>query len=330
YQQKLPEAYPGTKVIKKRSILYYYYLATSQYWINNQNFPTWVKKRKGQTYIQTWHGTPLKRMLHDLNQVYGRKEGYKDRVSQAINQWDYLISPSTYATRCFQSAFHYQKEILQVGYPRNDIFFQPDDVKEPLIQLARRRLSLPSDKKVILYAPTFRDHEVDDNNRFVFQLNLDLEALYQALHDEYVILIRLHVIISNKITIPKKYEHFIINASQYPDITDLYLLSDICITDYSSVMFDYANSHRPMLFYAYDLAYYRDTLRGFYLDYETQLPGPIVRTTQEWIDEVKKIDQYDAVYGDKYQTFIQTYCGDEHGTASQQIIDRFFTKHETH
>src|SRR5699024_1266551 len=242
--------------------------------------------------------TPLKKMLYDMDQVYGRQEGYLERVSHAVDQWDYLISPSSYATQRFRSAFRFQKEILEVGYPRNDIFYQRD--LEERIKRLKRSLRIPKGKKVILYAPTFRDDETKGENQFVFDLQFDMERMKEALSEDYIILLRMHVVIKNQIQIPEEFQEFIFNVTSYPDIQDLLLVSDILITDYSSVMFDYANLRRPMLFYTYDLEKYRDDVRGFYIDLEEEAPGPLLRDTDELITSIKQIDEVCENYNIRY------------------------------
>src|SRR5699024_6593766 len=147
---------PNTKIVKRLSPSFFKYLATSKYWVNNQNFPTYLTKPKNTRYLQTWHGTPLKKMQHDQEQIEGRDEGYLDRVTHAKNQWSALISPSPYATKAFRSAFQYEGEILEEGYPRNDIFYE-ENLKDKGEQI-RRNLGIETNKKVILYAPTFRDN----------------------------------------------------------------------------------------------------------------------------------------------------------------------------
>lgn len=319
------EKIPGNpKIVKRLSPEYYYYLATSKFWINNQNFPFYITKRKKQTYIQTWHGTPLKKMLHDVDDFAGKDAGYIDRVTQSTEQWDYLVSPSLYASERFRTAFRYKKEILEVGYPRNDIFYLSENDKDELTRKVKDDLKIPTGKKVILYAPTFRDNQTNKKNKYQFQLELDLQELYEQLSDDYILLIRMHVVISNKIKIPKIYNQFVKNVSAYSDIQELYLITDICITDYSSVMFDFANSKKPLLFYAYDLELYRDTLRGFYMDYVNEIPGPILRTTDEVIDAVRHIDALELSYADKYNTFYDKYCSHETGHAAKSIVQKFF------
>src|SRR5699024_5292563 len=147
----------NTKKIKRLSPSYYYYLARSKYWVNNQNFPTYIKKRKNTIYVQTWHGTPLKKMLFDIDNIMGRTPGYLDRVSSAIENWDYLLSPSSYASKAFKSAFQFKGEIIEEGYPRNDVFYA--DENNQLLQSIKSRLNISKHdkRKIILYAPTFRD-----------------------------------------------------------------------------------------------------------------------------------------------------------------------------
>ncbi|WP_077614027.1 CDP-glycerol glycerophosphotransferase family protein [Caenibacillus caldisaponilyticus] len=313
---------PKTKRITRLSPQYYYYLARARYWINNQNFPTYIKKRPQTTYIQTWHGTPLKKMLFDIEKIQGRNEDYLERVYQATKSWDYLISPSPYATKAFKSAFHFEGEILEIGYPRNDIFYKPE--REEVARTVRNRLNIDKDKKVILYAPTFRDNQTVKNNKFVFDLQLDLEKMRETLGDDYVVLLRMHVVITNKIKIPEEIKDFVKNVSDYPDIQDLYLIADILITDYSSVMFDFANSRKPMLFYTYDLETYRDDLRGFYMDFEKEAPGPLLKTTDDIITAIQNIQEVEKVYKERYDAFYNKYCGLEDGQAAKRVVDRFF------
>src|SRR5699024_3852324 len=135
---------PNTIRIKRLSPSYYYYLAKAKVWVNNQNFPTYLDKRPETTYIQTWHGTPLKKMLHDIENIMGRSEDYLERVSNATKTWDYLISPSPYASIAFQSAFKYEGAIIETGYPRNDIFYRKE--RFSIASMVRNRLQIPEGK----------------------------------------------------------------------------------------------------------------------------------------------------------------------------------------
>ncbi|MGL6030551.1 MAG: CDP-glycerol glycerophosphotransferase family protein [Kurthia gibsonii] len=312
-----------TKVIKRLSPEYFYYLAKAKFWINNQNFPSYLKKNSKQTYIQTWHGTPLKKMQNDVEDFKGKDPGYLARVNQAVKQWDYLISPSPYATKAFRSAFQFKKEVLEVGYPRNDIFYHPEEQKQ-YIEQVRLKYNIPKDKKVLLYAPTFRDDDLDENGKHIFNMQLDLQKLYEQFGDEYVILMRTHVIVGNRLPIPLEYRHFVINVSRYHDIQHLYLIADVCMTDYSSVMFDFAHTRRPLLFFTYDFDHYKENLRGFYMDFEKEAPGPLLRNTDDLVDALSNIEEMTKTYAEKYAAFHEKYCGLEDGHAAEKIVDCFF------
>ena len=309
----------STVQVERFSPRYYYYLARAKFWINNQNFPHYLKKREETIYLQTWHGTPLKKMLFDLDQVIGRKPGYIERVSKSISQWDYLISPSPYATRVFISAFNFKGKIIESGYPRNDIFYckHQDSHKKRI----RTKLKIPKDKKVILYAPTFRDNQIFTNNRFKFNMNLNLRTLKRDLGDNYVMLFRTHLVISNKIHFDHKVNNFIKDVSDYSDVQELLLIADILITDYSSVMFDFANTNKPILFYTYDLAEYRDKVRGFYMNFELEAPGPLLKTTDQIVQSILNIKEVEKKYKERYKRFYKEYCPLEDGKASKRIVD---------
>jgi CDP-glycerol glycerophosphotransferase len=313
---------PHTIYVKRLSIKYYYYLAKARYWVNNQNFPTYLKKRPGTTYVQTWHGTPLKKMLFDIENVQGRTDDYVERVHQATKNWDYLISPSPYASKAFRSAFRYEGNICEIGYPRNDIFYRTE--KLTVAERVRNSLKLPENKKVILYAPTFRDNQTNGANKFTFDMHLEFEKMKEKLGHDYILLLRMHVVIKNKLVIPEELRDFVFNVSHYPDIQELYLITDVLITDYSSVMFDFANSKRPILFYTYDLEVYRDQLRGFYMDLEKEAPGPLIKDSEELIEAIENIDEIQDYYAQKYNDFYHKYCNLEDGFASERLVNQVF------
>ena len=145
----------------------------------------------------------------------------------------------------------------------------------------------------------------------------------EELGDEYVILLRTHHYIADALDVTGV-EVFAYNLSKYDDITEIYLISDICITDYSSVFFDYANLKRPMLFYTYDIDKYRDVLRGFYIDMEKELPGPLVYSTKEVIDQIKHLDEMNQKYAQRYEVFYDKFCSIDDGNASQRAVEAVF------
>ncbi len=313
----------NTKQVSRLGIKYYYYLARAKYWVNNQNFPTYLVKRSGTIYLQTWHGTPLKRMQNDLDKIIGRNATYLERVNHAVTYWDYLVSPSSYATDCFKSAFEFKKEVLEVGYPRNDIFYENSESLKYLSDRVKQNLGIAADKrKIILYAPTFRDDAINK-----FNLELDLKMFMAELADDYILLIRAHVATAQHINIPKQYGLDVLNVSYYPDIQELYLISDMCITDYSSVMFDFAHTKKPLLFFTYDLSHYQETLRGFYIDFISEAPGPLSSTTAELIADIKRVES--EPLSSKYEEFYDKYCSIEDGSSSKQVAEKVFDKVKT-
>lgn len=316
---------PNVISVKRLSPEYYYYLSRAKFWINNQNFPHYITKPKDTVYIQTWHGTPLKKMLNDVDHFAGKDSNYKKRVNKAIKYWDYLVSPSFYASECFRSAFEFHKEILEVGYPRNDIFYNKDkDFIKQKEEMIKQKLGIQDERKVILYAPTFRDDEINKAKKHVINLQLDLHQMKEQLSSEYILILRPHVIISNALQLDSSLDDFVINGSNYNDISDLFLISDICITDYSSVMFDYANTKKPILFFTYDFEYYKDSLRGFYFDFENEAPGPLIKTNDELVGAIKNIDKIQDEYEEKYNQFYDKFCSFESGNAANNIVNKFF------
>ncbi|MDV7693808.1 CDP-glycerol--glycerophosphate glycerophosphotransferase [Pediococcus parvulus] len=308
------------KIIKRFSWEYFYYLATSEYWVNNQNFPYYIHKPKHTTFLQTWHGTPLKKMMNDVDSFSDKDAGYVPRMNKVNAQWDYLVSPSHYATERFESAFLPKAKILEVGYPRNDVFFLSDNEKGEILRQLRNMWGI-NNKKVILYAPTFRDDDKTSAGKQDFKLNLNIEAMYKALHEDYVVLFRQHAIVKTKLYIPDYFKDFFIDVSKFSDVQQLYLLADMCVTDYSSVMFDYAITKKPLLFYTYDYEDYKENLRGFYIDFEAEAPGPLLYDTDQLIDAVQHIDQVEKNYESKYQQFYNKYGYIENGTSTKKVID---------
>lgn len=313
---------PGNaKIIKRFSLAYYYYIAKSKYWVNNMRQPLHYIKKDGQVFLETWHGTPLKKLVFDMKDVYSANPRYKQNFYKQSRAWDYLISPNQYSSEIFRRAFKFEKEMLEFGYPRNDPLYASD--REMRAEKIKEQLGIPKDKKVILYAPTWRDDEFYEPGKYKFDLKLDLRKMKKELGKDYVVALRMHYFIADDLNLEGA-EGFAFNLSKYDDIADLYIISDILITDYSSVFFDYANLKRPILFYAYDLHKYRDQLRGFYIDYEKEIPGPILKTSDEIIDAIKNIEQIQKSYASLYNDFYKKFCSWHDGQASKKIVEKVF------
>jgi CDP-glycerol glycerophosphotransferase len=309
--------------VKRYSLRYCYYLARSKYYVFNGRQPEWTVKRSGNVFLQTWHGTPLKRLVFDQEDVSSATARYKLQVYHQSRAWDYLIAPNPYSGEIFRRCFLYGKVMLETGYPRNDILHAVDSGERS--RRIKERIRLPSGKKTLLYAPTWRDDEYYSKGRYKFSLQLNLRQMKDRLGEDYVLLLRTHYFIADRLDI-RGLEDFVYNVSSYDDIAELYLISDVLITDYSSVFFDYANLKRPMLFFMYDLLKYRDILRGFYIDIEEELPGPILSTSEEVVKAIERLDSIREEYQDKYDSFYVKYCGWEDGGSTQRVVEAVFGK----
>ncbi|AYW45240.1 CDP-glycerol:glycerophosphate glycerophosphotransferase [Tetragenococcus koreensis] len=308
----------NVKVIPRFSWRYFYYVSVAKYFVLNMRQPNYLEKHKDQVILSTWHGTPLKHLVFDMDNVTSANKKYKRIFYEQSRKWDYLIADNKYSENIFTSAFMYPREnILTYGYPRNDILVNhtPEDHDR-----IKQSLGIPLDKKVILYAPTWRDDEFHSVGNYKFTLRLNLERLREELGDEYVIVLRMHYFISDVLDL-SEYEGFAFDYSKYNDINDLYIISDLLITDYSSVFFDFANLKRPILFYTYDLAKYKDELRGFYIDVQNDLPGPLLYTSEEVIDRIKNIKSVMYEYEEKYKLFYEQYCSLDDGKASERVVE---------
>ncbi|MBQ0078456.1 MAG: CDP-glycerol glycerophosphotransferase family protein [Eubacterium sp.] len=320
----------GAKFVTFRSDEYYYELATSKYVITNAMLFDGISRKDGQVVMQTWHGTPLKRLRCDIQiedgNVNNSLEEIRIRNDKDVVRYTHFLSPSAWASDRFISSFNLDGMgmsdiITEVGYPRNDILsnYTQEDIDE-----IYKIVGAPKDKKVILYAPTFRDNNHVSGQGYTYDLKLDFDRLREELGDEYIILFRTHYFIANSFDFAA-YEGFIYDVSRIADISELYLMTDILITDYSSVFFDYACLKRPIVFYMYDLEEYGNSIRGFYLDLE-KLPGEIVKTEDQLIDAINTIREKGFNYDNTYKEFNEMFNYLDDGKAARRVIDVIFDK----
>ncbi|QNP72747.1 CDP-glycerol glycerophosphotransferase family protein [Streptomyces roseirectus] len=312
---QIPE---GVKVIRRWSRDWYEALGRSRYIVTNTHLPHWIRRREGQVIVQTWHGTPLKRIGHDIDSVQFADRKYLSKVAEETPSWSFLVSPNRFSTPIMKRAFQFDGEILESGYPRNDLLLAKGT--EETAAEVRKRIGLPEGKKVVLYAPTWRDDQFYRAGNYKFDLRVDVKKAREKLGDDHVLLVRKHSNIVD--AVPGAGDGFVFDVSSYPDIAELYLITDILVTDYSSLMFDFANTGRPMLFFTYDLEYYRDQLRGFYFDFEQQAPGPLLQTSDDLIDALGDIERIHASYADAYTEFKKMFCDLDDGHAAERVITR--------
>ena len=300
------EQEPHTKVVRYRSGEYYRAYASAKFWVTNSRLPRELQPKEGQEYIQCWHGTPLKRLGYDLDH-YAEKNGslleVQENYLEETKRVTHMPSPSEFYSEKIASAFHLKEEgkeqvLLEMGYPRNDdlVKFSNMDCEK-----ARQELRIPKGKKVILYAPTWRENQHLPGEGYQFQLPVDFKRWREVLGEEYVVLFRAHYFISNSFDF-EAFQGFVYDVSQMDDINPLYLAADVLITDYSSVFFDYANLRRPILFFMYDYEQYKHEMRDFYLDIH-MLPGPVLMNQEEVLKTLKNLPNMVDKYEKKYAEF---------------------------
>jgi CDP-glycerol glycerophosphotransferase len=318
-QFSVPE---GTRVIPVDSREHVEALAQARYVIANDLLPRWYRRRDGQTCLQTWHGTPLKRIGLDIARPqFENGLIYPGLIRAAAASWDLLLSPNSVSTPIFRRALGYDGEIMESGYPRTDPLHRPGGGQRAAA--IRHHLGLAAGKRIILYAPTCRDSTTSLFG-YRFDLQLDLAAMAEALGDDHALLLRLHPGDRDS-AVARVGSQFVTPVTHYPDIADLLLISDVLITDYSSVMFDFAGTGRPVLFYTYDLENYRDNLRGFYFDLESQAPGPLLDSTADIIDALRDTPGIERTYRAAYQAFTSTYCALDDGQAASRVVRRLLS-----
>lgn len=309
--------YGYDKVVGYYSVSFLRELATAKYWVVNTNLHPDLSPRKETVYLQTWHAAgAFKKFGLDLPESRGKE---KESWEKDTSHWTKLISSSESIVDIYASACGINKsKIHPIGLPRNDLFFQAKDIAE-MKEGFYKTYNIPADKKIILYAPTYRDTNNDN------PVNLDFSKLQKELGKEYVFVLKLHPFLANYKfkAATKEEEDFVLNLSSIDDIQDLLLIADVLITDYSSVIFDYAITGRPMIFYSYDLEAYE---RGFYFDYKKTLPGPIVYTQDELTAELKDYQKLSDVYRDDVLRFAREYNAGFDGKSTEKAVKLLLDK----
>ncbi|NBE53601.1 bifunctional glycosyltransferase/CDP-glycerol:glycerophosphate glycerophosphotransferase [Streptomyces boluensis] len=309
---------PAARGVERHSAAWYEALARSRHIVTDGHLPDWFERRDGQTVVQTWHGSPLKRIGTDLTDTLYADHTHLDALPRLSAQWSVLVTPNRYAIPHMTRALAYQGEILQAGSPRNDLFFADD--RDKVADRVRAELGLDEHRRTVLYAPTYRDHLAHTRGRFRYEQTLDFGELEAALGADHTLLVRRHPLTSGRLTGGRA--PFVRDVSDHPQPAELLLVADVLVTDYSALMFDFAHTGRPMLFHTPDLEHYRDTVRGFYLDLETRAPGPLLTSTAELAAALGDLDAVAERHADAYGTFRQAYCDLDDGRAAGRVADR--------
>lgn len=286
----------GIQFVKYKSVKYLYHMATARVWVDNIRKPFFIKK-KGQYYLQTWHGgLGLKKVENDALDKLDKN--YIKWAKRDANATDLMLSSSKTLSEIFRNSFWYHDgEILEKGLPRNDLLLNYKINKKNQI---KNRLGINHNNKVLLYTPTFRDDgSTDAYDMDYFRLT---SALKKRFGGNWTVLLRLHPnIAKTRVDVSAS---FIKNASSYNDIQELYLITDFLITDYSSTIFDFTLTEKPSLLYASDIEKYAK-LRDYYFDF-CELPFKLCKTNAELENAIlnfdsknhkAKIKEFNALHG---------------------------------
>lgn len=296
----------NVRVIQYGTYEYYYELATAQIWIDNQHKNYLSRKREGQYYIQTWHGGgPLKKIEYDAPNL---SRSYLELLEYDMKMVDLCLSNTRFGSEQYRRAFRYEGDILECGYPRNDIFFGDKFDAEDF----RKDIGISNKAIIILYAPTIRDRESN-----LLNISYILEACERLYSSNCIMLIREHpqmTLSSDRYTFSDK----VINVSEYSDVQKILAASDMLITDYSSIMWDFSLQKRPVFLYHPDADDYEKE-RGFYISF-SEMPYIEAFDTE---DLYRKICSYDdGLYQQRLEEFFRQYEPFDKGDASLAVADR--------
>lgn len=303
---------PGVRRVERYRARHLAALLTSDFLVTNDIVTKPVARRPSSVYIQTWHGSPIKKVgLDETVAVYAGAEAHRTRLLRDVRRWDYLVSPSRRYTEIFRGAFGYDGAVLEIGNPRNDVLVNDDGTRRCAV---RQALGLRPEDRVILYAPTWREDAGDGNGAFRQPRTLDWAALDGGLPDDVVILSRMHANV--RADADPGATARVRDVSSHGDVADLLLAADGLITDYSSIVHDFAVTGRPVYLHAPDVDRYRESVRELYVDYEAWAPGPISRDTDELVENLltHRVDPAERA------AFLREYCTFDDGGATRRLV----------
>ncbi|WP_432189631.1 bifunctional glycosyltransferase/CDP-glycerol:glycerophosphate glycerophosphotransferase [Streptomyces sp. Tue6028] len=322
-----PDGFPADATLVRRwSLPYLKALAQAEFWVDNQSYPLKLTKRPETTYIQTWHGSALKRMGFDEPGWKLKSRAQQEVQQRVLDRFDRFLIRSEHDVRTLARAFRLQERtLLRVGYPRNDELVRTRELEESSGRRVRgplaAELGIPDDRQVLLYAPTFRQHGGAPRR---FELPFDVESFADTFGDRYVLLVRSHYL--NHVVLPPSVRGRVVDVTAHHDMTPLLALADGLITDYSSVMFDYALLDRPMFFFAYDYDEYVNEGRGTYFDLMERAPGPVVRTEDELHAVLGSLEEQTVKYAAARERFTAEFGEYDKGTSARSVVDQFFAQ----
>lgn len=309
----------GVPYVIEGSRPYWRAMATATYLVNNSSFPGGFTKRPGQRYLQTHHGTPLKTMGLDQRAypALARKADFAKFLAH-VGQWDLSLSANPHTTEVWDRVYPGPYERLDLGYPRNDVYFTA--TAEDIAKI-RAGLGITEGQTALLYAPTHRDY------REGFVPDLDPERLARELGPEYVLLVRAHYFYGRSAGATGAADGRVLDVTAHPRVEELCLAADALITDYSSLTFDYACLDRPVVVHAPDWDAYREA-RGTYFDLLSgrpgDTPGPVTTTSDELVEAFRTGEWHSPAPAALRTAFRERFCPYDDGHAAERVVRRFF------
>ncbi|MFE9824142.1 CDP-glycerol glycerophosphotransferase family protein [Streptomyces sp. NPDC005791] len=322
-----PAGFPTDATLVRRwSWRYLWALARAEYWVDNQGFPQHLDKPSGTTYLQTWHGSAYKRMGFDETRVRLQNAPQRERLQKAVRRFDHFLVRSEHDERTLARAYRLPEEtLLRTGYPRNDALVAARARDEAEGRLPRpalaAELGLPDHRKVVLYAPTFRG---GPGKRKRQRLLLDAARFAERFGDTCTLLVRAHYL--EAASLPVCPPGTVVDVSRHHDVSELLALTDVLVTDYSSIMFDYALLDRPIVLFAPDLDAYAAE-RGSYFDLRDKAPGPVTETEEELFAVLARLKTADTGYQEQRASFAAEFGGYDRGDAARTVVDTVFARH---
>jgi CDP-glycerol glycerophosphotransferase len=299
----------GVEHVVAGTAAYFDVIARATYFVNNVNFPNHLVKREGQIHVMTHHGTPLKRMGMDLADAPGKRN--LAGVLRRCGRWDYSVSANPFSTLVWERAYPTRYETLETGYPRNDVLATATGAG---VERIRNELGIEPGQTAVLYAPTHREY-LDDPTP-----PLDLARFTEGLGSDHVVMARLHYFHDEHPLLRELHDAGRIrDVANHPSVEELCLAADVLVTDYSSIMFDFAVLDRPIFIHAPDWETYRE-MRGVYFDLMTEAPGVVARTDDELVTAIRS----GATADERRRAFRARFCALEDGHAAERVVRAVF------
>ncbi len=314
----------GARGVLVGSQAWYEALGRSRYLCSNIDFDRFLRRRPWQRFLQTFHGYPFKSM----GIPFWRSKGFSERAiaeecDRRNRAWTSILVPAPFCVDLYRECYRYDGEILVTGYPRDDALVRPAaGVRDRVL----RSLGVPAGRRVILYAPTWRESDTVSARKARLFDELELDRLADALGADHTVLLRGHTRTRHTSGAGATDRAEIVDVTRYPEINDLILAADVAVLDYSSLRFDWMLTGKPVLFFVPDLEDYL-AQRSALFDFGPTAPGPLLRTTDEVVDALRGLDEVSAAFAPERAAADARFNGLNDGFAAARVVDAFFTDH---